>query len=249
MPARCPADVIDPVQAEWLHLLQAAAPVPPNCANDDPLARQLGGYRCLVECWEQALRDGLVDPSGHALRALARYAQTECLNRIRAWLGSGSIWDAVVRLPLPPLDLPAALLAMPGGAQCLTLWRAVLEYQRQVDRFCALYESIGADTLVRLEAALETPAGPPVDTVVALYALWQSCQDACEASIVRSEQYAPRLAGVANAVAALRAAHQNWWALWPGAARDIGAQRAFSEEVAAIRRQLRAMAGSARDRH
>ena len=240
--------MIDPVQAEWLNLLQAATPAPTRSANDDPLARQLGGYRCLVETWEQALQAGSPDPAGHALRALARYAQDECLEQIRVWLGAGPIWDVMVRLPLPPV-VPAVFVAVPGGAQGLALWRALLDYQAQVDRFCALYQSVGVDTLARLEAIIETPAAPPIETVVALYTLWQSCQDACEASIVQGEQYAPRLAAVVSAVATLRAAHGQWWALLPGMAHDFGAQRALSDEIAAIRRQLRAMAGPVRDGH
>lgn len=230
--------MIDPVQAEWLKLLHAPIPNPPGGAGDDLLARQLAGYRCLVDSWEEALQVGRPDAPGHALRALARHVQEQCLGQIRAWLSAGPTWDAVARLPLPPVA-PAVFLAVPGGAQGLTLWCALQGYQREVDRFCALYQSLGADTLARIEAVLEAPAAPRIESVAALYALWQSCQDACEASIVRGDQYALRLAAVASAVAALRAAHHQWCVVM-GVAHDSGAQRALSEEIAAIRRQLRA---------
>lgn len=236
----------DSVQAEWLSRLREGFPTSPAPGADDLLARQLSGYRCLLEAWEEALEVGLTDPSTHALRALARHAQDECLRQIHVWLSPGPGWDTVIRLPLPAIDPPADYLAFPGAAETLALWRAAVDYQRQVDRFCTLYESLGAQTLGRLEVWLDASTGPPIDTVEALYGLWQRCQDATEAAIVRDGQYVPRLAAVTGAAAELRTTHRRWWLQFPGMAQDSGMQQALSEEIAHLRRQLRAMAGQDR---
>lgn len=236
----------DSIQAEWLRSLQEAVSASPAAGADDLLTRQLSGYRCLLDAWEEGLHAGLADPCTHALHALARHAQGDCLRQIHAWLSPGPGWDAVIRLPLPAIDPLADALAFPGATQTVALWRAVVNYQRQVDRFCALYEFVGAQSLARLEAWLEASTAPPIETVVALYALWQVCQDACEAAIVQDEQYAPRLADVTLAAAALRMAYRRWLGQFPGVPHDSGALRALSEEIAQVRRQLRAMTGQGR---
>lgn len=224
---------------EWLSLLQAFVPAPPPSAVDHPLARHLGTYRCLLESWEQALDADAPDPCAHSLAALAGYVQRECVRQVRGLLSPGPAWDAVVSLPLLPMNPFLAGLAVPGMSQAAALWRAVVAYQRDLDRFCALYESIGSATLARLEAILADPREPAIESVAALHAQWQRCQDACEAAIIRDGAFAERLAAVVSAGGALRAAHSGWLALYPGVTTDPGAQQALSEEIAAIRRQLR----------
>lgn len=239
-PAAVLPEVTDSAQAEWLQLLNSAISTASAAADDDPLARALGGYRCLVEAWEHALQTGQSDAGHCALATLARHAQSECLNHIRAWLSAGPAWDAVVRLPLPAVDFLALLPPMPGRTVVVALWGALVDYQREVDAFCGLYQSIGSSTLERLEAAVAASSGPSIDTVAALYALWQACQDSCEAEIVRRDDYADRLGAVTAAAAALRLAYRRWFEhVVPNEASQ---PRAVSDEIAVLRRHLRAMA-------
>lgn len=234
--------------AEWLSLLHATTLQHTVSADSDPLARHLGSYRCLLESWGQALDAGRADPANTALDALAAYAQGECSRQLRALLSPGPAWDLLACLSLPSVALPVSAGLLTGiAAQGLMLWRALLDYQKQVERFCALYEHLGAQTLARLETLLDRTTDPPVDTVIALHGLWQHCQDACEAAIVRAETYAECLAALASAAAALQAAHRDWLAQCPGMATDPAVQRALSDELAAIRRQLRSMAGRSGD--
>lgn len=242
MPAgSVPRDVIDSTQAEWLHLREAAvSTASATTGYDDPLAHQLSGYRCFVEAWEHALQAGHTDAARYALATLARHVQGECLHRIRTWLSAGPLWDALVQLPLPPLQFAAMAPPMPGRTAVLALCGAALDYQREVDRFCNLYQSLGSSTLSRLDAAVAASAGPSIDTVAALYVFWLACQDSCEAEIVRREDYADCLAAVSVAAAALRTAHRQWMEIFIPC--EAGQQRAFSDEIATLRRQLRAMA-------
>lgn len=226
--------------ADWLSLLQGAAAPSPAIADGGVLARHLGSYRCLLESWLQALESGAADPPGQALAVLSRHVQSECLRQLRTALSPGPGWDVLTSLPLPPTDLSIDAVLLSGWAAAgFKLWQAVLAYRRHVDEFCALYDGLGVQTLSRLQAELAGSTDPEIDTVAGLHAHWQSSQDACEASIVRSGSYAWRLAQVTGAAAAVRDAHRQWLAQWVGVETDAVALRALGEEVAAIRRQLR----------
>ena len=239
--------MIDPAQAEWLHRFNVAAVAAPAAVDDDLLARELGGYRCLVEAWEEALQAGHADAAQHALGALARHTQQDCLRQIRAWLSAGPVWDALMLTPLPPAAFLAASAPVPGKAVIVALWDAVVGYQQALGRFCDLYQSLGDATLASLEAALAAPDSPAINSVSALYALWQVCQDHCEAQIVGRDDYADRLGAVSVTAGALRSAHRQWVQhCMPG---EAGQQREFSEEIAALRRQLRALTERADGAH
>jgi hypothetical protein len=230
---------MDPAQAEWLHRFRAAAQAEPTAGDDDLLTRELGGYRCLVETWDEALRAGHADAVERALVALARHTQNDCLRQIRAWLSPGPLWDALLLTPLPPAEFLAAWPPVPGKAVIIALWDAVVGYQQALSRFCDLYRSLGDATLASLKAVLNAADSPSIDSVSALYALWQVCQDHCEAQIVGRDDYADRLGAVSVAAGALRAAHRQWVQhCMPG---EAGQLREFSEEIATLRRQLRAL--------
>lgn len=157
------------------------------------------------------------------------------------------MWDALLLTPLPPAEFLAASPPVPGKALVGALWAALVDYQRALDRFCGLYQSLGEATLTCLEAALAASDTPAIDSVSALYALWQACQDTCEARIVRRDDYAECLGAVSVAAGALRAAHAQWvQQFMPGAA---GQRREFSDEIATLRRQLRALTGRADGAH
>jgi hypothetical protein len=87
----------------------------------------------------------------------------------------------------------------------------------------------------------QTPDTPRLDSAAEVYAHWQQSQDQLESEIVRAGAWSRSLGEVAAAAAALRAAHRQYLELLLGVNLDGSGQRALSDEVADIRRQLRAL--------
>ena len=132
-------------------------------------------------------------------------------------------------------DIAGARVAWLGGCGA-AFWRALAGYRQTLDAFCLLYQGLGTRTLNRLEQVRPTPA---ITSAAGLFAHWQLCQDQVESEIVRAPSWSASLAGVAAAAAALRVAHRQCLEAALGVQLDGAGQRALSDELAAIRRQLR----------
>ncbi|HCO43098.1 MAG TPA: hypothetical protein DCZ11_03430 [Gammaproteobacteria bacterium] len=227
--------------ADWLSAVAeaTASPPPPRA----PLAAELDGYQRLLIAWDEALNAGSDDPAGQALAVLARHVDQQRLRQLRGLLCPGGLYEALVLMPMPGLDMlpdPDALGSWPAPG--LAMWQAVVAYRRRLDHLLALYDGLGTRSLERLQAALAEGVAPPVRSPRALYGLWQRCVDACEAEVLRVPDYSARLAAVARAATRLRAEQRRWAAQWLGIHSASEAQRALSDEIADIRRQLRLMA-------
>lgn len=204
------------------------------------LAAELDDYQRLLIAWDEAQAANAADPPGQALTALARHVDQKRLRQLRGLFCPSGLYEALALVPLPGLDLlpDPAPWTVPG----LGLWQAMVSYRRQLDQLLALYDGLGTRSLGLLKTTLR---GQTVRSPAELYGLWQRCVDACEADVVRASDYPERLAAVAAAGARLRAEQRQWAAQWLGIDSGGKAQQALSDEIAAIRRQLRLLAQSA----
>ncbi len=224
--------------ADWLALLQAA-PATPAAANQALLAGELEGYRILLEAWQRGVQDDIADPAHVALTTLARHVDERRPRQLRRLCMPGPWFEPLVDLPVPAVGTLPALPGLPAWmAVGFGFWQAVLEYRQRVDAFCAPYQNLGTRTLARVE---QTSDVPRLDSAAELYAHWQQSQDQIESEIVRAGAWSRSLGEVAAAAAALRAAHRQYLELLLGVNLDGSGQRALSDEVADIRRQLRAL--------
>lgn len=224
--------------ADWLALLQAT-PATPTVANQALLAGELEGYRVLLDAWQRGVQDDIVDPAHVALTTLARHVDERRPRQLRRLCMPGPWFEPLVDLPVPAFGTLPALPGLPAWmAVGFGFWQAVLEYRQRVDAFCAPYQNLGTRTLARLQ---QTPDTPRLDSAAEVYAHWQQSQDQIESEIVRAGAWSRSLGEVAAAAAALRAAHWQYLELLLGVSLDGSGQRALSDEVADIRRQLRAL--------
>lgn len=224
--------------ADWLALLQAA-PATPADAQEALLAGELEGYRVLLDHWQQGLRDGVAEPARVALAALARHIDERRPRQLRQLCSPGPWFQPLVELPMPTFAVPAVPTVLPGWLTAgLGFWQSLLDYRQRVDAFCAPYQRLGALTLTRLE---QTPDTLVIDSAAGLFARWQHYQDQVESEIVRTQSWSESLGQVTGAAATLRATHRQCLELLLGVNLDGAAQRALSQEVADIRRQLRAL--------
>lgn len=225
--------------ADWLALLRAAPSTPPVAPRAGLLAEELDGYRVLLDNWQHAVRDGLAEPARLALAALARHVDERRPRQLRQLCSPGPWFEPLADLPLPMFTALPAPAILPGWlAAGFDFWQSLFDYRQRVDAFCAPYQNLGARTLVRLQ---QTPDALVIGSAAGLYAHWQRCQDQIESDIVRSNSWCASLARVAGAAASLRAAHRQCLELLLGVNLDGVAQRALSDEIADIRRQLRAL--------
>lgn len=221
---------------DWLALLQAA-PATPAVAQETLLAGELEGYRVLLDHWQQGLRDGVAEPARAALAALARHIDEQRPRQLRQMCSPGQWVQPLIDSPMLTFAVPAVPAILPGWlAAGLGFWQALSDYRQRVDTFCAPYQRLGARTLARLE---QTPDASAVDSAAGLYAQWQRCQDQIESEIVRTQSWPESLGQVNRTAAALRVAHRQCLELLLGVNLDSAAQRAISDELAVIRRQLR----------
>lgn len=209
-------------------------------ASCRPLAAELDGYQRLLAAWEEALEADAADPPGQALAMLARQVDQQRLRQLRSLFCPGGLYEALALMPMPGLELlPEPDTLGPWTAPGLSLWQAMVAYRRQLDRLLALYDGLGTRALRRLQSTLGEGAARPVRSPAALYGLWQRSLDACEAAVVEAPDHPVRLAAVAAAGARLQAEQRQWATQWLGIDSGSDAQRALSDEIAAIRRQLR----------
>jgi hypothetical protein len=208
-------------------------PFPVPSSPDDSLAEELAGYQVLLDAWLQALRDGA--PPQRALEMLARHVDEARPRQLRRLLSPGEWFEPWLTLPLtdaPPLPgVPFLPVWMAGG---IALWRALAVARRHLDVFVSPYRRLGTRTLARVAALPES-----ADSAPAVYAAWRRCQQAEEADIVQSPAWPVALARVASANAALRQSHQELLSTWLGV-DSADRYRAFSSELASLRRRLRA---------
>nr|ART40483.1 K44 [uncultured bacterium] len=224
--------------ADWLALLQAA-PAMPAAANQTLLAGELEGYSVLLDAWRRGVQDNIADPARGALTTLARHVDERRPRQLRHLCMPGPWFEPLVDLPVPAFGTLPALPGLPAWmAVGIGFWHALLEYRQRVEAFCAPYQNLGTRTLARLE---QTPDAPMLDSAAELYAHWQQCQDQIESELVRTQSWSLSLGHVTAAAAALRAAHRQCVELLLGVNLDGSGQRALSDEVADIRRQLRAL--------
>lgn len=224
--------------ADWLALLQAV-PARPAVANQALLAGELEGYILLLDAWQRGVQDDVADPARVALTTLARHVDERRPRQLRRLCMPGPWFEPLVDLPVPAVGTLPALPGLPAWmAVGFGFWQAVLEYRQRVDAFCAPYQNLGTRTLARLQ---QTPDTLRLDSAAELYAHWQQSQDQIESEIVRAGAWSRSLGEVIAAAAALRAAHRQYLELLLGVSLDGSGQRALSDEVADIRRQLRAL--------
>ena len=224
--------------ADWLALLQAA-PATPAVANQALLVGELEGYRILLEAWQRGVQDDIADPAHVALSTLARHVDERRPRQLRRLCMPGPWFEPLLDLPVPAFGTLPALPGLPAWmAVGFGFWQAVLAYRQRVDAFCAPYQNLGTRTLARVQ---QTPDTPRLDSAAEVYAHWQQSQDQLESEIVRASAWSRSLGQVAAAAAALRAAHRQYLELLLGVNLDGSGQRALSDEVADIRRQLRAL--------
>lgn len=209
-----------------------------TAADADSFGGELEAYRVLLDHWQQALEAGVAEPARVALAALARHIDRQRARQLRHICSPGRWFEPLVELPLPAVAMPALpALALPGWAAAgAAFWRALAGYRQTLDAFCLLYQGLGTRTLNRLEQVRPVPA---ITSAAGLFAHWQLCQDQVESEIVRAPSWSASLAGVAAAAAALRVAHRQCLEAALGVQLDGAGQRALSDELAAIRRQLR----------
>lgn len=229
--------------ADWLALFQAAPPIP-AAAVADPIGAELVGYRVLLDQWQQALESGAAEPARAAVAALARHIDQQRARQVRRVCSPGPWFDPLIELPVPAVAVPSLLaLPLPGWlAAGAGFWLALADYRQKLDAFCLPYRDLGTRTLGRLEQV------HPLTTITSaagLFAHWQRCQDQVESEIVCAPSWGAALAGVATAAAALRVAHRQCLEAALGVQLDGAGQRALSEEIAAVRRQLRKLAQDA----
>ncbi|HEX2797444.1 MAG TPA: hypothetical protein VHN38_10185, partial [Immundisolibacter sp.] len=188
--------------------------------------------------WQQALEAGAAEPARVALAALARHIDRQRPRQLRRVCSPGSWFEPLVELPLPAVAAPVLpALQLPGWlAAGAGFWLALAGYRQKLDAFCLPYQGLGTRTLRRLEQARPVTA---ITSAAGLFAHWQRCQDQVESEIVRAPSWGTSLASVAAAAAALRVAHRQCLEAALGVQLDGAGQRALSEELAAIRRQLR----------
>ncbi|ANX03051.1 hypothetical protein PG2T_01830 [Immundisolibacter cernigliae] len=222
--------------ADWLALFQAAPSMP--AADTEPFGSQLEDYRLLLDRWQQALEAGAAEPARVALAALARHIDRQRPRQLRRVCSPGPWFEPLVELPVPAVAAPALpALPLPGWlAAGAGFWLALVSYRQKLDAFCLPYQGLGTRTLTRLEQARPATA---ITSAAGLFAHWQLCQDQVESEIVRAPSWVASSAGVAAAAAALRVAHRQCLEAALGVQLDGAGQRALSEELAAIRRQLR----------
>ncbi|WP_448510462.1 hypothetical protein [Immundisolibacter sp.] len=224
--------------ADWLALLQAATATP-TVAKEALLAGELESYRVLLDAWQSGLQDDIADPARFALTTLARHVDERRPRQLRRLCMPGPWFEPLVDLPAPAFGTLPALAGLPAWmAVGFGFWQAVLEYRQRVDAFCAPYQNLGTRTLARLEP---TPDAPVLDSAAGLYAHWQHCQDQIESEIVRAPSWSLSLSQLVATAAALRAAHRRCLEVLLGVDLEGAGQRALSDEVADIRRQLRAL--------
>nr|ART37728.1 E200 [uncultured bacterium] len=224
--------------ADWLALLQAA-PATRSVGNEPLLAGELEGYGVLLDAWQRGVQDDIADPARVALTTLARHVDERRPRQLRHLCMPGPWFEPLVDLPLPAFGTLPALPGLPAWmAVGFGFWHALLEYRQRVEAFCAPYQNLGTRTLARLE---QTPDAPLLDSAAGLYAHWQQSQDQIESEIVRTPSWSLSLGQMTSAAAALRAAHRQYLELLLGVNLDGSGQRALSDEVADIRRQLRAL--------
>ncbi len=224
--------------ADWLALLQAA-PATPTVAKEALLAGELEGYRILLDAWQRGVQDDIADPARVALTTLARHVDERRPRQLRQLCTPGPWSDSLADLALPAFGALPALPDLPAWmAVGVGFWHVLLEYRQRVEAFCAPYQNLGTRTLARLE---QTPDALMFDSAAGLYAHWQHCQDQIESDIVRAPSWSLSLSQLVATAAALRAAHRRCLEVLLGVDLDGAGQRALSDEVADIRRQLRAL--------
>ena len=224
--------------ADWFALLQAA-PATPTVVNQALLADELEGYGVLLDAWQRGVQDEMADPAHVALTTLARHVDERRPRQLRRLCMPGPWFEPLLDLPLPAVGTLPALPNLPAWmAVGFGFWHAVLEYRQRVDAFCAPYQNLGTRTLVGLQ---QTPDAPRLHSAAEVYAHWQNTQDRIESEIVRTRSWSLSVGQVVAAAAALQAAHRQCLELVLGISLDSRGQRALSDEVADIRRQLRAL--------
>lgn len=212
----------------------------PAAADTDPFGSELEGYRVLLDQWQQALEAGAAEPARVALAALARHIDRQRPRQLRRVCSPGPWFEPLVELPVPVFTAPTLpALPLPGWlAAGAGFWLALAGYRQKLDAFCLPYQGLGTRTLRRLEQARPVTA---ITSAAGLFAHWQLCQDQVESEIIRAPSWGTSLASVAAAAAALRVAHRQCLEAALGVQLDGTGQRALSEELAAIRRQLRTL--------
>lgn len=220
---------------DWLAVFQAA---PPAVAAADAFGAELESYRVLLDQWQQALGLGTPEPARAALAALARHIDQQRARHVRRVCSPGPWFDPLIELPVPAVAVPALpALPLPGWlAAGARFWLALADYRQKLDAFCLPYQRLGTRTLGRLEQAHPVTA---ITSAAGLFAHWQRCQDQVESEIVRAPSWGGALAGVTAAAAALRVTHRQCLEEALGVQLDAAGQRALSDEIAAVRRQLR----------
>lgn len=220
---------------DWLALFQAE---PPAVAAADAFGAELESYRVLLEQWQRALEVGGGEPARAALAGLARHIDQQRARQVRRVCSPGPWFDPLVELPVSVSAVPALpALPLPGWlAAGARFWLVLADYRQKLDAFCLPYQGLGTRTLGRLE---QIPPVTAITSATGLFAHWQRCQDQVESEIVRAPSWGTALAGVAAAAAALRVAHRQCLEAALGVQLDGADQRALSEELATIRRQLR----------
>jgi len=210
----------------------------PAAADTDPFGAELEGYRVLLDQWQRALEVGAAEPARVALAALARHIDQQRARQVRRVCSPGPWFEPLVELPVPVFAAPALpALPLPGWLAAGTgFWLALAGYRQTLDAFCLPYQGLGTCTLNRLEQVRPVTA---ITSAAGLFAHWQRCQDQVESEIIRAPSWGSALAGVAAAAAALRVAHRRCLEAVLGVQLDGAGQRALSEELAAVRRQLR----------
>jgi hypothetical protein len=229
--------------ADWFALFQAAHPMS-AAADTDPSGAELEGYRVLLDQWQQALEAGAAEPARAALAALARHIDQQRARHVRRVCSPGPWFDPLIELPLPAVAVPALpALPLPGWlAAGARFWLALADYRQKLDAFCLPYQGLGTRTLGQLEQVQPVTA---ITSAAGLFAHWQRCQDRVESEIIRAPSWGAALAGVTAAAAALRVAHRQCLEAALGVQLDGAGQRALSDEIAAVRRQLRKLAQDA----
>ncbi len=216
----------------------------PAAADTEPFGGELEGFRVLLDQWQQALDAGVAEPARVSLAALARHIDRQRPRQLRRVCSPGPWFDPLVELPVPAVAAPALpALPLPGWlAAGAGFWLALAGYRQTLDAFCLPYQGLGSRTLNRLE---QVPMVTAITSAAGLFAHWQLCQDQVESEIVRAPSWGTSLASVAAAAAALRVAHRQCLEAALGVQFDGAGQRALSEELAAMRRQLRKLAQGA----
>lgn len=218
--------------------------MPGAAADTDPFGGELEGFRVLLDQWQHALEAGVAEPARVALAALARHIDRQRPRQLRRVCSPGPWFEPLLELPVPTVAAPALpALPLPGWlAAGAGFWLALADYRQKLDAFCLPYQGLGTRTLRRLEQVRPVTA---ITSAAGLFAHWRCCQDEVESEIIRAPSWGAALASVTAAAVALRVAHRQCLEAVLGVQLDGAGQRALSEELAVIRRQLRKLAQGA----